>query len=243
MEGKTILITGSSSGIGQATAKLAHARGAKVIVHGRTQTEELEEFARSIDGLVCCFDVTDKDEVFRQIEKVLEQVETIDMLVNSAGIVKVEPFLEATDEVWLENYNTNFLGTVHVIQAVLPSMISSGSGSIVNISSIRGERTMASNRGTAYSASKAGVINLTSALAKEYAPNIRVNSVAPGFTLTDMAKTWNDTVKNQVKTALLGRAAEPEEIAEAILFLASDKASFITGQTLAVDGGYEISGK
>jgi len=102
---------------------------------------------------------------------------------------------------------------------------------------------MASNRGTAYSASKAGVINLTSALAKEYAPIIRVNSVAPGFTLTEMAKTWNDTVRNQVKTALLGRAAEPEEIAEAILFLASDKASFITGQTLDVDGGYEISGK
>jgi NAD(P)-dependent dehydrogenase (short-subunit alcohol dehydrogenase family) len=243
MEGKTVLITGSSSGIGRATAELAYAKGAKVIVHGRTRTEELEEFAKSIDGLICCFDVKNKDEVVREIDKILQQVDSIDMLVNSAGIVKVEPFLEATDEVWLENYSTNFLGTVHVIQAVLPAMLKKGFGSIVNISSIRGERTMASNRGTAYSASKAGVINLTSALAKEYAPNIRFNSVAPGFTLTEMAKTWNDTVRNQVKTALLGRAAEPKEIAEAVLFLASDKASFITGQTLTVDGGYEISGK
>ena len=156
---------------------------------------------------------------------------------------KVEPFIEASDENWLENYQTNFLGTVHVIQSVLPSMLANGYGSIVNVSSIRGERTMASNRGMAYSASKAAVINLTAGLAKEYAPAVRVNSVAPGFTLTDMSKTWNDTVRNQVKTALLGRGAEPEEIAEAILFLASDKASFITGQTLDVDGGYEISGK
>lgn len=243
MEGKTILITGSSSGIGRATAILAHAQGAKVIVHGRTQTNELEEFAKSIDGIVCCFDVTNKEDVSREIEIVLEQVGSIDMLVNSAGISKVEPFLEATDEVWLENYNTNFLGTVHVIQSVLPSMLQQGSGSIVNISSIRGERTMASNRATAYSASKAGIINLTSGLAKEYAPTVRVNSVAPGFTLTKMSDTWNDTVREQVKTALLGRPAEPEEIAEAILFLASDKASFITGVTLTVDGGYEISGK
>lgn len=243
MEGKTIFITGSSSGIGRATAQIAHQRGAKVIVHGRTPSNELEEFAKSIDGLICCFDVTNKDEVSKEIEKVLEKVGAIDMLVNCAGIVKVEPFLEATDEVWLENYSTNFLGTVHVIQAVLPSMLKQGSGSIVNISSIRGERTMASNRGTAYSASKAGIINLTSGLAKEYAPKIRINSVAPGFTLTKMSDTWNDTVREQVKTALLGRPAQPEEIAEAILFLASDNASFITGQTLTVDGGYEISGK
>ena len=102
---------------------------------------------------------------------------------------------------------------------------------------------MASARGMAYSLSKAAVVNLTSALAKEVAPHITVNAVAPGFTMTDMSKTWNDTVRDQVKTALLGRAAEPEEIAEAILFLASDSASFITGQTLQVDGGYEISGK
>ena len=243
MNGKTILITGSSRGIGLATAKLAHAQGAKVILHGRTRTKEIEELAKTLDALVCCFDVTDKEEVSKEVQLLLDEIGHIDYLVNSAGIVKVEPFLESTDVVWLENYNANFLGTVHVIQAVLPSMLKQSYGSIVNISSIRGERTMASNRGTAYSASKAAIINLTSGLAKEYAPTIRVNSVAPGFTLTDMSKTWNETVHNQVKTALLGRAAEPKEIAEAILFLASDKASFITGQVLDVDGGYEISGK
>ncbi len=243
MNGKIILITGSSRGIGKSTAELAYKQGAKVIVHGKTKTKELEDFAASINASICCFDVTNKGEATKAINEILTQVTRIDILVNSAGIVKVEPFLEASDENWLENFQANFLGTVHVIQSVLPNMLEHESGSIVNVSSIRGERTMASNRGMAYSASKAAVINLTSGLAKEYAPNIRVNSVAPGFTLTDMSKTWNDTVRNQVKTALLGRGAKPTEIAEAILFLAGDKASFITGQTIDVDGGYEISGK
>lgn len=95
----------------------------------------------------------------------------------------------------------------------------------------------------AYSASKAAVINLTSALAKEFAPIIRVNAVAPGFTQTDMTKTFNEATWKKVETALLGRIAQPDEIAEALLFLLSDRASFITGQTLTVDGGYEIAGK
>jgi NAD(P)-dependent dehydrogenase (short-subunit alcohol dehydrogenase family) len=90
---------------------------------------------------------------------------------------------------------------------------------------------------------KAAIANFTEALAKEYAPKINVNAVAPGFTATDMSETWNDTVWNQVKTALLKRAGDPKELAEAILFLASEQASFITGQTILVDGGYTIAGK
>jgi NAD(P)-dependent dehydrogenase (short-subunit alcohol dehydrogenase family) len=243
MKNKTILITGSSRGIGRATAELAHKSGAKVILHGKTLTKELEQLAKLLDADICCFDVGSAEETKTAISKILKSLGHIDILVNSAGTVKVQPFLDATDENWLENYQVNFLGTVHAIQSVLPSMIAHGSGSIVNVSSIRGERTMSSNRGMAYSASKAAVINLTTALAKEYAPHIRVNSVAPGFTLTDMSKTWNETVHNQVKTSLLGRGAQPEEIAEAILWLASDAASFVTGQIIYVDGGYEISGK
>jgi len=116
-----------------------------------------------------------------------------------------------------------------------------GAGRIVNIASIRGYGITSSR--AAYSTSKAAIMNLTCTLAKEYAPTIAVNAVSPGFTRTDMAKTWSEAVWNQVKTSLLNRVAEPEEIAEAICFLASEKASCITGQSLLVDGGYSISGK
>jgi len=114
-------------------------------------------------------------------------------------------------------------------------------GRIVNIASIR---AFGSTSGRpAYSASKAAVMNLTSVLAKEFAPDILVNAVAPGFIETPMSKVWDEEIWKKIKTALLGRVGQPKEIAEAILFLASDKASFITGQTIIVDGGYSISGK
>lgn len=243
MDGKTILITGSSRGIGAAVAKLASARGAKVVLHGKSESEGLLSLAKelSAEHIVC--DVADKQAVETSVNNLLERVGKIDVLVNCAGIVLPVPFLDADDDNWLDQYKTNTLGTVHMVQAVVPSMQNNKYGRIVNTSSIRGINSMATARVMGYSLSKAAIGNLTSALAKELAPDITVNSVAPGFTLTDMSKTWNDTVRNQVKTALLGRGAEPSEIAEAILFLASDKASFITGQTLIVDGGYEISGK
>lgn len=243
MEGKTILITGSSRGIGAAVARLAHERGAKVVLNGKSKSPELSKFASELNAEVLICDVSDKQAVDSAVAELFVKIKNIDILVNCAGIAKSKPFLEADDELWLEMYNVNTLGTIHVIQAVLPNMQKNKYGRIVNISSIRGISSMSSARAMAYSLSKAAIVNLTSALAKEVAPNITVNSVAPGFTLTDMSKTWNDAVHEQVRTSLLGRAAQPEEIAEAVLFLASDKASFITGQTLAVDGGYEISGK
>lgn len=237
---KTILVTGSARGIGEAVARGAQARGADVILHGKTDTKELQELVKELNARFVCFDVSKKDDVFAAVDSIVGK---IDALVNCAGIVLPKPFLETTDDNWLEQFSVNTLGTIHVSQAVIPRMIASERGNIVNISSIRGIESMASPRGMGYSVSKAAIGNLTAALAKEYAPHIRVNAVAPGFTLTEMSKTWNDTVHAQVRTALLGRAAEPEEIAEAILFLASDKASFVTGHTLIVDGGYQISGK
>lgn len=243
MEGKTILITGSSRGIGAAVARLANERGAKVILNGKTESAELKQLAKELgaDYIVC--DISNKKSVDVAINELLKRISAIDVLVNCAGIVIPMPFLESDDANWLEQYKVNTLGTVHVIQSVLPSMQKNNYGRIVNISSIRGINTMATARGMGYSLSKAAIGNLTTALAKEVAPNITVNAVAPGFTLTDMSKTWNDVVIKQSESSLLGRAAQPEEIAEAVLFLASDKASFITGQTLVVDGGYEISGK
>lgn len=242
--GKVVVITGSARGIGAATAKLAHRHGATVVLHGQTASPALKKLSTELDNaftIVC--DVTDKSAVAKSIQTVIEKTGRIDALINSAGIVKPQPFLEADDANWLDQFSVNVLGTVHTCQAVIPYMQRNGYGRIVNVASTRGHQVLASNRGMAYSASKAAVINLTAALAKEFAPAIAVNAVSPSFTKTDMSRSWNETVHRQVETALLGRAAEPHEIAEAIVFLASDAASFITGQTLLVDGGYTMSGK
>jgi 3-oxoacyl-[acyl-carrier protein] reductase len=241
--GKTVLITGSARGIGAATARLANSRGAKVILHGRTESKPLKDLAVELKAEWIACDVSDKDMVRQSVEEAVAKAGKIDALINSAGIGKAESFLEATDEHWLEMYRTNVLGVVNFCQAVIPHMQQEGRGRIVNIGSIRGHDTAASNRIMAYSASKAAVINLTASLAKEFAPNIAVNAVSPGFTETDITENWTDAVWEQTKTSLLGRIGQPKELAEAIVFLASDQASFITGQTLVVDGGYMISGK
>ena len=241
LKDKIILITGSSSGIGLATARLAKEYGATVILHGKTESDELKNFAKELDCEYIFCDVADKVAVESEVNKIIDKVKSIDILVNSAGISLNQKFLESTDEVWLDVFKTNVLGTTHFCQAVIPKMQKNKYGRIVNISSIRGYPGTSGN--SAYSASKAAIINLTSTLAKQFAPDIFVNSVAPGFTNTAIALSWGEQVQAQATSNLFGRLAEPEEIAEAILFLASDKASFITGQTLLVDGGYSISGK
>ena len=243
LKNKNILITGSSSGIGAATARLAKSYGANIILHGKNESEELKNLAKELNCEYIFCDVADKVAVDLAVSAVLNKVKKIDVLVNCAGIVLGEFFLESSDDVWLEIMKVNLLGTVHFSQAVIPLMKKNNYGRIVNIASIRGHKNTSSNARMAYSASKAAIVNLTSSLAKEYAPDIAVNAVSPGFINTEIAKSWTEKVKEQVKTALLGRVGQPEEIAEVILFLASDKASFMTGQTILVDGGYSISGK
>lgn len=242
LQGKTIFITGSSRGMGAAAARLAKTYGAKVILHGKNETQELRKLSQELDSAYVTFDVADEAEVKQQCAKVIAEHGPINGLINSAGIVKSKPFLELERQDWVELIATNLRGVSQVCQAFLPEL-AKHKGSVVNVASMRGAPSVASTRIIPYSASKAGVINLSAALAKEAAPNVRVNSVSPGFTRTDMSKTWNDTVREQVKTALLGRAAEPEEVAEVMLFLISDRASFITGQDIVVDGGYSIAGK
>lgn len=240
-DGQVLLITGSARGIGAATARLAKERGAKVILHGGSESEHLKKLAEELEAEYIFCDVVNEGQTKEAVDEVLKKVGKIDVLINCAGMTNSKPFLELTDEDWLDAYKVNVLGTVHVCKAVLPYMQKQKSGRIVNISSVRGYG-ITSGR-AAYSASKAAIINLTCTLAKEYAPDILVNAVAPGFTETDMSKTWSERVWNQVKQSLLGRIAQPEEIAEAILFLASPKNTFMTGQTLLVDGGYSIAGK
>jgi 3-oxoacyl-[acyl-carrier protein] reductase len=234
---KVVLISGSSRGIGAATARLAKGYGADVVLHGHSESVQLKELAKELSARYITCDVADENEV----RAAFKNIERVDVLINCAGITSPASFSETTDEDWLQVFRVNVLGTVHFCKAVIPLMQKNGSGRIVNISSIRGYG-ITSGRAI-YSASKAAIINLTCSLAKEYAPQIAVNVIAPGFTRTDMAKTWNEKIWKQVEQALLGRIGEPNEIAEAICFLGSDKASFIVGQTILVDGGYSISGK
>lgn len=243
LKDKVVLITGSSRGIGLASAKKAIDYGATVVLHGKTESEELKALAQELNCDYMFCDASDKEAVALAIQKNTAKIGKIDVLVNSAGFVIDESFLKATDDVWLNILKVNFLGTVHFCQAVLPVMLAFGYGRIVNIASIRGETNTSSNSRMAYSASKASIINFTSALAKEAAPNILVNAVSPGFTMTGMSKEWTEKGWVQARSNLLGRPAEPEEIAEELLFLGSEKNSHMTGQTIIVDGGYSISGK
>jgi NAD(P)-dependent dehydrogenase (short-subunit alcohol dehydrogenase family) len=241
LKDKTILITGSSSGIGAATARLAKEYGANVIVHGKTDSPELEAIAKELNAEKIVCDISDKGAVLLEISKLLEKKIQIHCLANVAGIATPEPFMETTDEGWLSTYKTNVLGIVHMCQTVIPGMQAQKYGRIVNIGSIRAypQGTFASR--LAYSCSKAAVLNLTAALAKEYAKDgISINSISPGGVNTEIAKTWDAEILKKNSDVLLGRIAEPKEIAEAICFFLSDRASYATGQDYVFDGGFMI---
>jgi len=241
LKNKTIFITGSSRGIGAATARLAKEYGATVILHGQTNSDHLEALAKELGSKFYVCDAGNKTEVEEAVQHAIADHGKIDAIINCAGMTNRVRFMDSTDEQWLEIFKVNVLGTVHFCQAVIPHMQKNKYGHIVNVASIRAYGVTSGR--PAYSAAKAAIMNLTATLAKEFAPDIFVNAVSPGFTQTDMSKTWDEAVWKQVNSALLGRVAQPKEIAEMLLFLASDRASFITGQTFLVDGGYSISGK
>jgi 3-oxoacyl-[acyl-carrier protein] reductase len=232
---KRILITGSSRGIGAATARLATKYGAEVILHGKSESAELKKLVKELGAAYLVFDVTDE----KAVEKEIAKVKKIDVLVNNAGINPSKTFKELTAKDWEEIFKVNVFGVVHVSRAVLRSM---KKGSIVNIASIKALNSVSGK--PAYAASKAAVMRMTSSMAEEFAPQgIRVNAVAPGFTETEMTvASMSAKIKAQIDKIPLKRMAKPEEIAEAILFLASDKTAYITGQTIFVDGGYSVAG-
>ena len=233
---KTILITGSSRGIGAEVAKLCKESGFKIILHGRSKTQELLSLANKLDAEFIFFDVTKELEV----KKALMHIPNLNIIVNSAGINISKPFEKLTLSDWQSIYDTNVYGIVNVIKNALPILKKNKSVSkIINIASIKG--TYSAVGRAAYASSKAAVINITRSLAKEFAPDIVVNSVSPGFSSTQMTeKTWSKRIRDQVNTILLQRMAHPKEIAHVILFLCSDECSYITGQNINVDGGYGI---
>jgi NAD(P)-dependent dehydrogenase (short-subunit alcohol dehydrogenase family) len=243
LKDKNILITGSSSGIGAATARLAKEYGANVILHGRDESEELKALAKELNCEYIFCDVADKAAVDSEVKRILEEVKKIDCLVNCAGVALPESFMESGDDVWLEIFKVNVLGTIHFCQSIIGNMLEQNYGRIVNISSIRGHDYLSNEDRISYSASKAEIINITASLAKLYGPHVLVNAISPGFTQTQILNSWSEKVKRQSTDNLLRRILTPKDIAEPILFLLSDKNTAITGQTILVDGGYSISGK
>ncbi|CPR53071.1 3-ketoacyl-ACP reductase [Chlamydia trachomatis] len=175
--------------------------------------------------------------VSAQVQNFLSEYNTIDVIVNNAGITRDALLMRMSEEEWSSVINTNLGSIYNVCSAVIRPMIKARSGAIINISSIVGLR--GSPGQTNYAAAKAGIIGFSKALSKEVgSKNIRVNCIAPGFIDTDMTKSLNDNLKNEwLKGVPLGRVGMPEEIAKAALFLASDGSSYITGQVLSVDGG------
>ncbi|MCL1856116.1 MAG: 3-oxoacyl-[acyl-carrier-protein] reductase [Kiritimatiellaeota bacterium] len=237
----TVLVTGASRGIGSAIATAFAEEGADVVVTARTR-EALAETARAIEGmgrrcLPLAMDVVDSAAVDAGVAAALEAFGKIDVCVNNAGITKDMLLIRMTDAEWDDVMETNLKGAFRVTRSVAKAMVRQRKGAIVNITSIIG---LIGNAGQCnYSASKAGMVALTKSAAKELASRgIRVNAIAPGFIETGMTDALPPAVKATVLDLIpLGRFGSAEDIAKATLFLASEDAAYVTGQTLSVNGG------
>lgn len=247
LENKVALITGGSKGIGKAVCEHFSQLKAKVAVGYHTNREAAKELVDRInkehpesEAQAIHLDVSDYDSVHQAVERVAKKFGRIDVLVNNAGI-GIEGAVIPTNplEDWVKVIETNLIGSLHCIKAVSLHMLLEQRGSIINITSIAGISGI--ERISSYCASKAGVIGMTKSLSKEYAPyRVRVNAVAPGYTEdTGMLYRIPEEQLKQIQDRIpLKRFAQPQEIVEAVSFLASDRSSYITGQTLIVDGGY-----
>ncbi|MDP3741704.1 MAG: 3-oxoacyl-ACP reductase family protein [Candidatus Micrarchaeota archaeon] len=242
---KVALVTGSSRGIGKATALAFAHEGAKVVINYATNKKEAEKTlaevkAFGVEAISIQCDVSNPTDVNRMFEETVKKFGRVDVLVNNAGIFHAADSLEKiTLEDWDKNFKTNVIGTFLCIQSAAHIMKKQKSGKIVNISSVRG--LLSCGRTPEYAASKAAVNSLTTTMAKELAPLINVNAVAPGWVETEMnSDIPSDLRKSETEKTYLKRFAKPEEIASAVLYLASDEATYITGQVLVVDGGYSL---
>ncbi|MGR9235126.1 NAD(P)-dependent dehydrogenase (short-subunit alcohol dehydrogenase family) [Rhizobium leguminosarum] len=231
LAGRRIVITGAASGIGRVTARLFMEEGAKVILLDRN-ADALQTAFEGLDTVVAGVDITRDNEVVKVIAQAAETVGGIDGVINAAGIMITGPTADLSPQSWRQVIDVNLSGTFFVIQACLPWLKSNDFSTVVNVASGAGLLPNAPGL-AAYAASKGGVIALTKALAADLAPNIRVNCVCPGMVDTPMADGFRANVGNYA----LKRIADPAEIARAMLFLTSSESSYVTGATLAVDGG------
>jgi 3-oxoacyl-[acyl-carrier protein] reductase len=247
LEGQCALITGGSRGIGAATARAFAREGARVGIMGRSETHlaAMQKDAAGQGLAIECLqgDVGRKEDATRCVDEFVARFGRVDILVNNAGIGSGRPFFDKTVEDWNETLRVNLIGTFLMSQAAGRFMVAAKRGKIVNVSSVRGLDYLGREPVMDYSAAKAAVISLTKTLAKQLAPDINVNVVLPGHTETEMLASLPEDVRTAMLAGTpLRRFAQPQEIADAILFLSSPEASFVTGQTLVVDGGFSLKG-
>lgn len=245
LENKVALVTGAGRGIGRAIAVALAKEGAKVIINYNGSEERAKEVKRTIEefggkAFIYKCNVSDFEACELMIKDVVKEYGHLDILVNNAGITKDGLIMKMKEEDFDSVLNVNLKGTFNTIRHSARQMLKQRSGKIINISSVSG---ILGNAGQAnYAASKAGVIGLTKTMARELGSRgITVNAIAPGFVDTEMTEVLSEELKeNACKQIILGRFGKPEDIANAAVFLASDKADYITGQVISVDGGMNV---
>lgn len=239
---KVALVTGGASGIGKATVKNMIQEGARVVIadiaddQGTQLAQKLNKKKKK--AVYCPVDVTEEEDTLKMVKKAEEEFGKLDIIFCNAGIGDMAHTEQLAEEKWQKIIDVNLTGVFLSIKAAIPALKDNGGGSIINCASILGHVGQAQT--ASYSASKGGVVNMTRALAAEYATaNIRINAVCPGYIETPILEDLDDEMRKKlVARHPIGRFGQPEEVATATTFLASEEASFITGANLLIDGGY-----